>query len=90
MPRPPGRSYGSYTCVLMGAEAGPRPVWRRGGVDVPEGPDAAPGLAPLLLGAVPSLLIQFLFNITTDLSGFKSTVLLFVFVSPVLPFFPFP
>lgn len=59
-------------------------------MDVPEGPDAAPGLAPLLLGAVPSLLIQFLFNITTDLSGFKSTILLFVFVSPVLSFLFFP
>lgn len=43
------------------------------------GPGRGSGWAHLLLlGAVPCLLIQFLFNETTDISGFKSTVLQFV------------
>lgn len=42
------------------------------------GPGHGSGRAHLLLRAVPCLLIQFLFNETADISGFKSTVLRFV------------
>lgn len=42
------------------------------------GPGRGSGRAHLLLRAVPCLLIQFLFNETADISGFKSTVLQFV------------
>lgn len=57
------------------------------------GPGRGSGRAHLLLlGAVPCLLIQFLFNETTDISGFKSTVLRFVLLLSHLffiSFFPF-
>lgn len=56
------------------------------------GPGRGSGRAHLLLRAVPCLLIQFLFNETTDISGFKSTALRFVLLLSHLffiSFFPF-